>query len=478
MKLQSFSVCIRLRNIISIFFFLPLGLALNGQNMTPTIVSDKGGACVNTNIGFNISVNDTNPITNTIEYYKFSVKKGTTIIDVFQVNRFTTQARKDYFFPEEGLLSILVEVEAKHKDSTSRFNSSNPIAIRSARKAAAAIMSVDQNNLLTCKKDTVFLKSTEQQQANDNLSYLWKKNNGTISGQNSVNYNATTQGDYALVVSNWVDVCVSDVSNKFTVGEDKSEPNVSFSSIPSGFRFCEGDQGTLSASGGGTYKWNTGETTAAINVKLTGSSSANYTVTATHSVTGCTTIRSQSVQSVARPTLSITTKKYTFPADTNVSIEFTTDIIWQATAATNLVSGYPTSNTSNKITGIFKIENPRTAASIRYALQAKGSVSGCDGARDTISVYITSTDNELFIPEILSPNGDGRNDTWQVGFKITTDADKHSVIIYNRSGGKVYESATMSTPWDPEKCPDGVYYYLIQNKESGKNYKGAVTVIR
>jgi gliding motility-associated-like protein len=104
-----------------------------------------------------------------------------------------------------------------------------------------------------------------------------------------------------------------------------------------------------------------------------------------------------------------------------------------------------------------------------------------DSATITIRVFF---DEDEFIPNAFTPNGDGRNDIFRIGkmkYKKLVDFS-----IYNRWGQEVYHN-----PYDPNAGWDGtswgipqdmgVYYYSIMIETAGgkvKLYKGDVTLIR
>ncbi len=82
---------------------------------------------------------------------------------------------------------------------------------------------------------------------------------------------------------------------------------------------------------------------------------------------------------------------------------------------------------------------------------------------------------EIIIPNIISPNGDGSNDIFQLNFQY------ESVIIYNRWGQQLFESNNNEAHWNGRttsgnEVPDGTYYYIITTKE--ETYKGFVQVLR
>ena len=77
---------------------------------------------------------------------------------------------------------------------------------------------------------------------------------------------------------------------------------------------------------------------------------------------------------------------------------------------------------------------------------------------------------DLSIPNIFTPNGDGKNDY----FTIVTDYSPENYVIYikNRWGRKVFETQDINNNWDGmingEYCSEGVYYYIIQYQNQGK----------
>ncbi len=90
---------------------------------------------------------------------------------------------------------------------------------------------------------------------------------------------------------------------------------------------------------------------------------------------------------------------------------------------------------------------------------------------DTLSLPLIVIGNA---PNIITPNEDGKNDTWIVDFleKIPTN----KLTIYNRWGNIVYESSPYKNDWKATDLSDGVYFYVLQlNAEA--EYKGTITVI-
>ena len=104
-------------------------------------------------------------------------------------------------------------------------------------------------------------------------------------------------------------------------------------------------------------------------------------------------------------------------------------------------------------------------------------VDRCGYSRtDTIVVDIL-LDCDLSIPNVFTPNGDGKNDE----FAISANGIKTFWIeIYNRWGKKEFESSDITKSWDGKKVSDGTYFYIIRAESiNGKKFdqKGFVQLL-
>jgi gliding motility-associated-like protein len=102
-------------------------------------------------------------------------------------------------------------------------------------------------------------------------------------------------------------------------------------------------------------------------------------------------------------------------------------------------------------------------------------VENSDGCTDTAMASIIIKENEIIIPNVISPNGDGMNDYFKIPFK------QYNLTILNRWGQTVYSGNEASTLFDGtaingETLPDGTYYYIILHPNGEE--KGALTLIR
>jgi len=124
------------------------------------------------------------------------------------------------------------------------------------------------------------------------------------------------------------------------------------------------------------------------------------------------------------------------------------------------------------------IEDPIVSPifSTTYYVTAE-SADGCDGI-DSVIVFVTQV-NDMIINNIVTPNGDGKNDTWNLNKPAAISACP--VSIFNRWGKMVWQSSSYVNQWDGkneygDELPDGTYYYTIICR--GDEYSGSIILIR
>lgn len=123
-----------------------------------------------------------------------------------------------------------------------------------------------------------------------------------------------------------------------------------------------------------------------------------------------------------------------------------------------------------------------------------------DGCVDSNLVFITVASVELLIPNVMTPNGDGANDTFIITIKPPEEDDagraggtgsgnyqpindyylSNELVIFNRWGNKVYDAIDYNNDWDGANLSDGTYFYVLKCQgELGEDiFKGAVTILR
>jgi len=97
--------------------------------------------------------------------------------------------------------------------------------------------------------------------------------------------------------------------------------------------------------------------------------------------------------------------------------------------------------------------------------------------------------NDLFIPSLFTPNGDGKNDFFKI---YGTGIEAINMIIYNRNGNIVFQTSDVNfllkTGWDGTtngaKQPEGSYMYVISGRFidgtiiNYNNNRGTINILR
>lgn len=110
-----------------------------------------------------------------------------------------------------------------------------------------------------------------------------------------------------------------------------------------------------------------------------------------------------------------------------------------------------------------------------YSLVRKNQ---CFSDTSSINVTFINPTDITKISNVFTPNGDGKNDTWQ---PITENITDYELQIYNRWGSVVQRTTEWNVPWNASDVPDGIYYYHIfftDCNKTTKNLKGWVEVVR
>ena len=91
------------------------------------------------------------------------------------------------------------------------------------------------------------------------------------------------------------------------------------------------------------------------------------------------------------------------------------------------------------------------------------------------------------IPSVITPNGDNKNDTWEVkGISAYKEVNIH---IFNRWGDEIYlfdgsgeeyldKSKQWDGTWNNKELPLGTYLYILRKEEENKELTGTVTIVR
>ena len=111
-----------------------------------------------------------------------------------------------------------------------------------------------------------------------------------------------------------------------------------------------------------------------------------------------------------------------------------------------------------------------------------GNTGAADGGCAEATVTICIECEELTIFTALTPNGDGKNETFYVA-KIE-DFPNNQLQIFNRWGNLVYEKRGYLNEWrgtyNGDPLPDGAYFYILDVTDGDKttSYNGYIEIIQ
>lgn len=98
----------------------------------------------------------------------------------------------------------------------------------------------------------------------------------------------------------------------------------------------------------------------------------------------------------------------------------------------------------------------------------------------TVDILVQTPDpSNIKPPNIITPNGDGKNDLFEVQGIVNYPGSRF--MVFNRWGNQVYKSDDYKNTWDGGGLADGTYYYLLElNTGAAKPtiYKGWIYINR
>lgn len=122
--------------------------------------------------------------------------------------------------------------------------------------------------------------------------------------------------------------------------------------------------------------------------------------------------------------------------------------------------------------------NTQKAISDHFVYQICDSADVCDTAKVTIDLF----DGPVWIPEAISVNGDGHNETFVI--RGIEDYRNSTLMIYSRAGQLIYKSEDYNNDWagraynsslqDGTVLPTGTYYYVLHLGGTNRYIKGFV----
>lgn len=85
---------------------------------------------------------------------------------------------------------------------------------------------------------------------------------------------------------------------------------------------------------------------------------------------------------------------------------------------------------------------------------------------------------DIYIPNLITPNGDGYNDSFTLVGADVPSADNIELVIFDSQKRKQYENKQYDGSFNGSGLPDGTYYYRIYFKNLNLYRNGTVTIKR
>ncbi len=354
-------------------------------------------------MGFTAFCSDTAPVTVTVMPNATALVSPSTTLCSGQSTVLTASGGVNYLW-NTGAVTSSIAVSPQSNSSYSVIVSLGPCndtAYTSVSVQTTPTVTVS-NNTTICTGDVVSLN------ASGGATYIWS-NGATAS---SIVATPPTTLTYSVVAISGI---CSDTGNiKVTV----SPPPIA--NIVGNINICDGSAGTLTATGGGTYVWSSGETSAAIYPTTAGTYSVLVTIGT------CTD--SASVNAVVSPLP-------TAVVSADVTIVQGQSVELSASGGVNYVWSDMNTGPANSV-------HPQYTTV--YCVTVYDQNMCWDTACTEVFVISCKTAGELYLPNAFSPNGDGENDELRIYFGLFDCIQSFSFIVYNRWGEKVYET---NDPW-------------------------------
>ena len=294
-------------------------------------------------------------------------------------------------------------------------------------------------------------------------SYQWYNGttNALIAGATNTSYTSSSPVDgenvYVSMTSNATCTTTSTATGAHTLNL-LTTPNPTMLAIDTSICIPNTILLTSSntATSGSTFQWYkdgnpiSGEVHTSYLVPAITIASGSYTFRESNGACTFTTINNADVTIIETPIVSAgndTTVQKNSIITLQGSVSGSTNYAWTpSTGLSNTTILKPDATITNTIT---------------YTLSAQDATGLCS-AQSSVTIRVQSP---LVIPNVITPNGDGVNDTWNI--EQINDFPNATFVIYNRWGNIVWQSTGNTVQWNGtnyrngELLADGTYFYII-----------------
>jgi hypothetical protein len=346
-------------------------------------------------------------------------------------------------------------------------------------------VTVSGEDIINCLNES----STVDAQLNLDLDALftWSLNNQTINeGLNIDGFNATEGGTY-LVEVNVQDQCFAETTFEIETDFSTYASNAGNDAVLN----CFDETVTLAGSydgNDGVVLWTQNGNPVAGGGQNTiqTSNEGNYTFVVVHPISGCAS------QDEVVVSADFTTPVVTAGIQDSLTCVFPTVEIQNVEINSLNNTSVQWTTDDGTLAGNANIVNAFVSAPGTYTITVQDELTGCTD-NTTIFIGTASSYNvdlsSLTFPNIITSNGDSKNERWLPFLRNEPSADissifeEYKLVIYNRWGKIIFESDSYISAFNGNDLEEGVYYYTFKystNCDNGRNdhLAGYINLVR
>ena len=321
---------------------------------------------------------------------------------------------------------------------------------------------------IVCKTGTINLSASSS--GTNTVVYNWVIGNGiTAANQNqstiAIDGTSLAIGSYSYVVSGTYQGCTSMPSTG--VVSLVSTPNAALAVVS--VSVCEGELANFSVQNpqaGTNYNWNGSAISTSPLYTVVASNVGSFSVTVLATLGSCTNTATGWLYVNPTPTIALKNTLLDICSGQNAS--FSLD---NPQPNVNYVWSY---NNLNGTDITFEKAQPNQSGT--YTV----SITDVNACKNTATFSLTVSDCYVEVPQLVTPNGDGKNDAFVV--KNLFLYPKNRVQIFNRWGDIVFQASNYQNNWkgtfdvgNGALLPASTYYVIIEfNDGKTQAYRGYI----
>lgn len=288
--------------------------------------------------------------------------------------------------------------------------------------------------------------------------------------------------------------CTTESSQLITVFQGPAGASLIPDTIPV---ICEGELLRFAASGSERdYQWFRGGNQ--VSASDLGSNQATYeasdfitgeSITVIYeNLAGCRDTLARTVVVNPTPLIAISDTSITVSGEDTVSIDVVsfldgTFLDWIAITQANVnftstsgLEGPVNNGVTYAITNQLGLTDSTSPALVIFTVTPKAL--RCEGESIQVKVKVNPDNQAIFVPELITPNGDNLNDEWLIQWRNGIFPENYTMLLFNRSGGQVLNMSPLNQDFNGGSLPDGVYWYKLLDRDRNTLRTGGLTIRR